>query len=50
MVARVEGADRKSFLAVAESPNGIDNFRFWDYPILMPETAIPTRMCMTCAW
>jgi len=39
--ARVEGADRKSFLAVAESPNGMDNFRFWDYPILMPETADP---------
>lgn len=39
--ARVEGADRKSFLAVAESPNGVDNFRFWDYPILMPETADP---------
>ena len=34
--ARVEGADRKSFLAVAESPSGVDNFRFWDYPILMP--------------
>lgn len=39
--ARVEGADRKSFLAVAESPNGVDNFRFWDYPILMPETGDP---------
>ena len=39
--ARVEGADRKSFLAVAESPNGVDNFRFWDYPILMPETNEP---------
>ncbi len=39
--ARVEGADRKSFLAVAESPNGVDNFRFWDYPILMPETSDP---------
>jgi 4-O-beta-D-mannosyl-D-glucose phosphorylase len=38
VLARVEGVDRKSFLAVAESPNGIDNFRFWDYPILMPET------------
>ena len=38
VVARVEGADRKSFFAVAESPNGIDNFRFWDFPILMPET------------
>jgi 4-O-beta-D-mannosyl-D-glucose phosphorylase len=39
--ARVEGADRKSFLAVAESPNGVDNFRFWDYPIQMPETNEP---------
>jgi len=39
--ARVEGVDRKSFLAVAESPNGTDNFRFWDYPILMPETRDP---------
>jgi 4-O-beta-D-mannosyl-D-glucose phosphorylase len=41
VLARVEGADRKSFLAVAESPNGVDNFRFWEYPILMPETADP---------
>jgi 4-O-beta-D-mannosyl-D-glucose phosphorylase len=41
VVARVEGADRKSFFAVAESTNGIDNFRFRDYPILMPETADP---------
>jgi 4-O-beta-D-mannosyl-D-glucose phosphorylase len=41
VAARVEGADRKSFFAVAESPNGIDNFRFWDYPILMPETGDP---------
>jgi len=41
VLARVEGVDRKSFLAVAESPNGIDNFRFWDYPILMPETGDP---------
>jgi 4-O-beta-D-mannosyl-D-glucose phosphorylase len=41
VLARVEGVDRKSFLAVAESPNGIDNFRFWDYPILMPETQDP---------
>jgi len=39
--ARVEGADRKSFLAVAESPNGVDHFRFWDYPVLMPETSDP---------
>src|ERR1700754_2660090 len=41
VVARVEAADRKSFFAVAESPNGIDNFRFWDYPVNMPETNIP---------
>jgi len=37
-VARVEGNDRKSFFAVAESDNGIDNFRFWDSPILLPDT------------
>jgi 4-O-beta-D-mannosyl-D-glucose phosphorylase len=41
VVARVEGADRKSFFAVAESPNGVDQFRFWDYPVLMPETSEP---------
>ncbi len=41
LVVRVEGADRKSFFAVAESPNGIDNFRFWDHPITMPETDNP---------
>ncbi len=41
LVARVEGADRKSFFAVAESPNGIDQFRFWDYPLQMPETEVP---------
>jgi len=41
LVARVEGYDRKSFFAVAESPNGIDNFRFWDHPITMPETDVP---------
>lgn len=41
LIARVEGADRKSFFAVAESPNGIDNFRFHDYPIRMPETENP---------
>jgi 4-O-beta-D-mannosyl-D-glucose phosphorylase len=41
VVARVEGADRKSFFAVAESPNGTDNFRFWEEPILLPETADP---------
>ena len=37
LVVRVEGADRKSYFAVAESPNGIDNFRFWEEPITMPE-------------
>ena len=41
LVVRVESSDRKSFFAVAESPNGIDNFRFWDYPITMPETGEP---------
>src|SRR5687768_7445598 len=40
LIARVEGSDRKSFFAVAESDNGIDGFRFWDYPILMPETEV----------
>ncbi|MBP3469162.1 MAG: glycosidase [Lachnospiraceae bacterium] len=38
IVARVEGNDRKSFFAVAESDNGIDGFRFWDYPILLEDT------------
>ena len=37
LFVRVEGADRKSFFAVAESKNGVDNFRFWDYPITIPE-------------
>jgi 4-O-beta-D-mannosyl-D-glucose phosphorylase len=41
LVARVEGADRKSYFAVAESPNGIDQFRFRDRPIRMPETDDP---------
>ena len=41
LVVRVEGADRKSFFAVAESPNGIDNFRFRDYPVTMPDTDDP---------
>jgi 4-O-beta-D-mannosyl-D-glucose phosphorylase len=40
LVVRVEGADRKSFFAVAESPNGVDNFRFWDHPITMPDTDV----------
>ena len=38
LIVRVEGNDRKSFFAVAESDNGIDNFRFWDYPVLLPDT------------
>lgn len=37
MVVRVEGNDRKSFFAIAESPNGIDNFRFWEYPLQLPD-------------
>ncbi|HHV00565.1 MAG: glycosidase [Bacteroidales bacterium] len=41
LAVRVEGYDRKSFFAIAESPNGIDNFRFWDYPVNMPETEDP---------
>ncbi|MBC7888993.1 MAG: glycosidase [Ferruginibacter sp.] len=41
LVVRVEGADRKSFFAVADSYNGIDNFQFWEYPVLMPETDVP---------
>ena len=41
MLVRVEGADRKSFFAVAESPNGIDNFRFWEYPVTLPEDVVP---------
>lgn len=41
VLARVEGADRKSFFAVAESPNGVDNFTFWDYPVVIPETDDP---------
>lgn len=41
LVVRVEGSDRKSFFAVAESPNGVDHFQFWDYPINMPEDLLP---------
>lgn len=41
VLVRVEGWDRKSFFAVAESPNGVDQFRFWDDPIVMPETDDP---------
>ena len=41
LVVRVEGNDRKSFFAVAESPNGVDNFKFWPRPITMPEWGEP---------
>lgn len=37
LLVRVEAADRKSFFAVAESPNGIDNFCFWEYPVVLPD-------------
>lgn len=41
LMARIEGVDRKSFFAVAESESGVDNFKFRDYPIVMPETEDP---------
>ena len=41
LVVRVEGTDRKSFFAVAESDNGIDKFSFWTHPVYMPETDVP---------
>ena len=41
LAVRVEGADRKSFFAIAESDNGIDGFEFWEYPVQMPENEIP---------
>ena len=41
LIARVEGVDRKSFFAVAESSNGLDNFKFWDHPITIPENGNP---------
>lgn len=41
VAARVEGYDRKSFFAIAESPNGVDNFRFWGKPVVMPQTNDP---------
>lgn len=41
IIARVEGHDRKSFFAVAESSSGVDGFRFWDHPVVLPETADP---------
>jgi len=44
LVVRVEGYDRKSFFAIAESPNGVDNFRFWDEPIDLPEIKPETNV------
>lgn len=41
LVARVEGNDRKSFFAIAESDSPVEGFRFWDYPVLIPETGTP---------
>ena len=41
LAVRVEGVDRKSFFAIAESPNGIDNFKFWDKPCVIPQTEEP---------
>jgi 4-O-beta-D-mannosyl-D-glucose phosphorylase len=41
LAVRVEGSDRKSFFAIAESANGVDQFRFWDYPIEMPQGENP---------
>lgn len=38
LVVRIEGNDRKSFFGVAESDNGIDGFKFWDYPVELPDT------------
>ncbi len=38
LVPRIEGNDRKSFFGVAESDSGVDGFRFWDKPILLPDT------------
>ena len=38
LVARVEGADRKSFFAVAESDSPTEGFRFWDFPVVLPDT------------
>jgi 4-O-beta-D-mannosyl-D-glucose phosphorylase len=41
LAVRTEGNDRKSFFAMAESPNGVDNFRFWERPVTLPETGDP---------
>lgn len=41
LAVRVEGIDRKSFFAIAESPNGVDNFQFWEQPCVIPQTQEP---------
>lgn len=41
LMVRAEGVDRKSFFAVAESVSPVDGFKFWDYPVLLPETDDP---------
>ncbi len=41
LAVRVEGIDRKSFFAIAESPNGVDNFKFWEKPCVIPQTSEP---------
>ncbi len=41
LMVRAEGVDRKSFFAVAESPTGVDQFKFWDYPVVLPQTDDP---------
>ncbi|WP_426091758.1 glycoside hydrolase family 130 protein [Flavobacterium sp. DSR3-2] len=41
LAVRVEGVDRKSFIAIAESSNGVDNFKFWEKPCVLPQTEEP---------
>ncbi len=41
LIPRIEGLDRKSFFGIAESSNGIDNFQFWDYPMVIPDVENP---------
>lgn len=48
LVARVEGMDRKSFFAVAESDSPTEGFRFWDYPVVLPDTQLRRPTCTTC--
>jgi 4-O-beta-D-mannosyl-D-glucose phosphorylase len=44
LVVRFEGYDRKSLFAIAESPNGIDRWRFWDEPVDLPEVPPETNV------